>query len=62
MVRATVTITGPTGSRLVAAVRQGDGWLADTNLRAGERAVIRAGHLVDEFGESNGTDITLANA
>jgi hypothetical protein len=59
VVRATVTVTGAGGTRTITAVREGDRWSADTNLLTGESALIRAGHLVDEFGESNGTDIPL---
>ncbi len=61
VVRATVTVTGPNGTRRVAAAPQGDRWIADTNLAPGERARIQGGHLVDEFGETNGTVITLSN-
>jgi hypothetical protein len=61
VVRALVTVSGPSGSRTALAVRQGDRWIADTNLTPGERATIQAGHLVDEFGESNGTPITLSS-
>jgi hypothetical protein len=61
VVRARVTVTGPDGTRSVLAVRQGARWIADTNLVSGEHAAIGAGHLVDEFGESNATAITLSS-
>ncbi len=61
VVDALVTVTGPSGSRRVLAVRQGERWVADTNLVPGERAQLRAGDLVDEFGESNGASITLSS-
>lgn len=57
--RALVTVTGPAGTRTVSALRQGDRWIADTDLRPGEVARIAAGGLVDEFGETNGTAISL---
>jgi hypothetical protein len=57
--RARVTVDGPNGIRRVLAVRQGDRWVADTNLVPGERARIAIGHLVDEFGERNGHAIWL---
>jgi hypothetical protein len=59
--RAVVTVTGPDGSRTASAVRQGDRWIADTNLQPGESARIAAGGLVDEFGETNGNPISLVS-
>jgi hypothetical protein len=59
VVAATVTVTGPAGSRTVAATRSGDRWLAPTNLLPGETAVVAPGGLVDAFGETNATAIPL---
>ena len=59
VVSATVTVSGPDGTRRVPATRQGDRWVAPTALRPGETAVVAAGDLVDAFGEVNGQPITV---
>ncbi|MGH9273098.1 MAG: hypothetical protein ACRDZU_00500, partial [Acidimicrobiales bacterium] len=56
---AVVTVTGPRGTRLVEAVRSGDRWSAPTYLAKGETAVLAPGALVDAFGETNGSTLTL---
>jgi hypothetical protein len=56
---AVVKVTGPYGPRLVPAVYSGGRWSAPTRLAAGETAVLAPGALVDAFGETNGTVITL---
>lgn len=56
---AAVTVRGPSGARLVPAVRVGDRWSAATHLRKGETAVLNPGGLVDAFGETNGSAIIL---
>jgi hypothetical protein len=56
---AVVTVTGPRGTRRVAAVRQGDRWVAAARLAAGESASIAPGGLRDAFGETNGAAVPL---
>lgn len=59
---AMVTVTGPHGTRHVAAARSGDRWVAATGLAPGESASIEPGGLVDAFGETNGATIHLLTA
>jgi hypothetical protein len=59
VVQAVVTVSGPKGTRTVRATLVGDRWLAPTRLVSGERAELRPGDLVDEFGETNGSTIPL---
>jgi hypothetical protein len=59
VVKAVATVSGPNGTRRIAAVRQGDRWRADVHLAPGERVELPAGSLTDAFGETNGTAITL---
>jgi hypothetical protein len=59
VVAATVTVTGPFGTRTVPATRTGDRWVAQTALAPGESASLAPGALVDAFGETNGTAIPL---
>ncbi len=59
VVAATVTVTGPSGSRTVPATRTGDRWVAQTSLAPSESASLAPGALVDAFGETNGTAIPL---
>jgi hypothetical protein len=59
VVSVTVTVTGPEGaSRDVTAVQVGERWTVP--LAAGERAVVRAGAALDEFGNANGSPLVLA--
>ncbi len=57
---AVVTISGPAGTREVAATRSGDRWTVPARLGPGETATIAPGGLVDAFGEVNGDPIQLA--
>jgi len=59
---ARVIVSGPHGTRKVAATRSGDRWVAATRLAPGETARIVPGGLKDAFGETNGTPITLLSA
>ncbi|HUR14942.1 MAG TPA: hypothetical protein VM097_10685 [Mycobacteriales bacterium] len=56
VVRAVVTVVDRSGRvvRVVPARRVGGTWVADTRLRAKERAVILPGGLRDAYGETNG--------
>jgi hypothetical protein len=61
VVQATVSVLrGDRVVRVVAAhrVEGGSGWVADTRLRPGERAVILPGGLRDAYGETNGLPIS----
>jgi hypothetical protein len=57
-----VAVTGPNGVRSVPATLSGGRWYAATQLAPGERALLPVGGLVDEFGETNGTAISLLTA
>lgn len=59
VVRATVTVEGPAGTRRVPATPVGDRWVAATRLAPGEHVVILPGDLVDANGEVNGSTIGL---
>jgi hypothetical protein len=59
VVGATVTITGPAGTRTVPATRAGDRWVAAVDLAPGETALLQPGALRDAFGEGNATPIVL---
>jgi hypothetical protein len=52
----TVDVIDPSGEtvRSVEATNDGDAWIADTNLVAGEVAWIDRGHVRDAWGEING--------
>jgi len=62
VVGAIVTITGPYGTRHVAATYANGRWLAATNLAPGESVIIAAGGLTDAFGESNGAPTVVLEA
>ena len=58
---ALVTVTRADGSvARIRATLSGDRFVAATGLAAGDRAVIRPGDLRDANGETNGTELVLA--
>lgn len=59
-VSAVVTVTRADGTveQVPAALVDGR-WVADTNLLAGDSAVVAAGAVRDSYGETNGTALTL---
>lgn len=62
VISAVVTVTGPLGTRRIAAMPTGGRWFVDAHLVAGETATIEPGGLSDVFGETNGTPIVLREA
>lgn len=59
VISAVVTVTGPAGHREVRATRVGDRWVAAARLLPGEVVTVVPGALIDAFGETNGSSITL---
>jgi hypothetical protein len=60
VVSAVVSVLDAAGHvlRVVPARQVGSGWVADTRLRDGERAVILPGGLRDAYGETNGVALS----
>lgn len=58
-VTVTVERSGSNVVELVPATLVGGVWVADTNLQPGDVAYVAPGHIVDEYGEINGSQVTI---